>query len=306
MKKLKLFKIIPLIVIFMLVLSAAAYAGTWKQNNKGWWYENPDGTWPSNTWQWIDSNNDHIAYCYYFDKNGYCLLNQRTPDNYLVSASGEWIIETVGLPQTKLVNTPGIQADALPYMASAIYGGIKTPYFNPESDKINIDFRKKAPTSMEQAGIFDMLLDNNYAPEYFPAFFNKYKSADYAAELNKGVYTKIFKDVFGISNIDESWNISIIGINNIDASANSSLIKGNKNDAAKLNLSAKYYQAITPWFMVDSVTIEGGKYTVKGKLGELYINYGRFTTLPYTIVAEENPESDLGHIAVLSIKINEN
>ena len=94
------------------------------------------------------------------------------------------------------MNTSGIQADALPYMASAIYGGIKTPYFNPESDKINIDFRKKAPTPMEQAGIFDMLLDNNYAKEYFPAFFNKYKSADYAAELNKGVYAKIFKDVF--------------------------------------------------------------------------------------------------------------
>ena len=64
-----------------------------------------DGSYPKNTWQWIDADGDHIAYCYYFDAEGYCLLNQKTPDGYMVSPSGEWIFDEVYLPATKIVNT---------------------------------------------------------------------------------------------------------------------------------------------------------------------------------------------------------
>ena len=42
----------------------AATAG-WKQNAKGWWYENADGTYPANKWQSINGK------WYYFDANGY-------------------------------------------------------------------------------------------------------------------------------------------------------------------------------------------------------------------------------------------
>ena len=41
----------------------AATAG-WKQNSKGWWYENADGTYPANKWQSINGK------WYYFDANG--------------------------------------------------------------------------------------------------------------------------------------------------------------------------------------------------------------------------------------------
>ena len=39
--------------------------GEWKQNSKGWWYENPDGTYPYSCWKEIDGN------WYYFNASGY-------------------------------------------------------------------------------------------------------------------------------------------------------------------------------------------------------------------------------------------
>ena len=39
--------------------------GEWKQTSKGWWYENPDGTYPNNCWKEID------GYWYYFNASGY-------------------------------------------------------------------------------------------------------------------------------------------------------------------------------------------------------------------------------------------
>ncbi|MCF2681490.1 transglutaminase domain-containing protein [Faecalicatena contorta] len=37
----------------------------WKQNSKGWWYENPDGTYPTSCWMQIDGS------WYYFSASGY-------------------------------------------------------------------------------------------------------------------------------------------------------------------------------------------------------------------------------------------
>lgn len=35
--------------------------GQWKWDSKGWWYQNPDGTYPVNTWKQIDGNGAWIA-----------------------------------------------------------------------------------------------------------------------------------------------------------------------------------------------------------------------------------------------------
>lgn len=66
-------------------------AAGWQQDSIGYWYENEDGTWPSNTWQWIDGNRDGKAECYYFNENGYMLSNTISPDGYLVNWDGAWI-----------------------------------------------------------------------------------------------------------------------------------------------------------------------------------------------------------------------
>ncbi len=77
------------------------------QNATGWWYDYGNGTWPANSWQWIDGNGDGIAECYYFDQYGYMAANTTTPDGYTVDASGAWTVN--GAVQTRSVT--GTAAD---------------------------------------------------------------------------------------------------------------------------------------------------------------------------------------------------
>lgn len=90
---------IAAVAAFSSIMVSSAWAGTWKQNNVGWWFDNGNGTYPASTWQWIDGNNDGIAECYYFDRAGYMLANTSTPDGYQVNASGAWVQN--GAVQTK-------------------------------------------------------------------------------------------------------------------------------------------------------------------------------------------------------------
>lgn len=92
MKKTRLF----LTVLSMTaVMSITALAGEWKQDAVGWWYQNDDGSYSVNQWQWIDGNHDGIAECYYFNENGYCLMDTTTPDQYFVNADGAWVVDGV-------------------------------------------------------------------------------------------------------------------------------------------------------------------------------------------------------------------
>lgn len=76
-------------------LSFTSYAGEWKQNENGYWWQNDDGSYPSNGWQWIDGNNDGKEECYYFNENGYLLSNMTTPDNCQVDENGAWTVNGV-------------------------------------------------------------------------------------------------------------------------------------------------------------------------------------------------------------------
>ena len=79
------------VAAFSSVMAFSAMAGVWKQDNVGWWYDNGNGTYPSNSWQWIDGDNNGTAECYYFDRTGYMLANTTTPDGYQVNGSGAWV-----------------------------------------------------------------------------------------------------------------------------------------------------------------------------------------------------------------------
>ena len=103
--------------------------GSWLQNKIGWWWCNPDRTYPANVWKEINGA------WYFFNQNGYCMMNtwikgqdgktwyycgdtgamatntwvysggkyyycgpdgamwtsRRTPDGYYVDSNGEWI-----------------------------------------------------------------------------------------------------------------------------------------------------------------------------------------------------------------------
>ena len=68
-------------------------AGEWKQDQTGWWYDHGDSTYAKDGWEWVDGK------CYYFNQEGYCLLDTTTPDGYTVDGSGAWIVD--GVVQTQ-------------------------------------------------------------------------------------------------------------------------------------------------------------------------------------------------------------
>lgn len=112
----KLQKLLLTTVAFSVLMSSVAFAGTWQTGagaNQGkWWYDNGNGAYTSNGWQWIDGNNDGVAESYYFDEAGWLLVNTTTPDGYAVNADGAWVEN--GIVQTKSVNveaTPISESD---------------------------------------------------------------------------------------------------------------------------------------------------------------------------------------------------
>lgn len=82
-----------------MAVSFQAMAGEWRQNETGWWWQEDDGSYPVNTWKWLDGNEDGVSECYYFNDEGYLLTDTVTPDHYQVNADGAWTEE--GAVQTK-------------------------------------------------------------------------------------------------------------------------------------------------------------------------------------------------------------
>ena len=107
-------KMLALLLGAALTLTAAApaFAGMWRSDGKGWWYDNQDGTYIAGGWAWIDGNNDGIAECYYFGNDGYLWTDIRTPDGYLVNRDGQWIVN--GQVQTQKVRVQN-SAPVRPY-----------------------------------------------------------------------------------------------------------------------------------------------------------------------------------------------
>lgn len=86
-------------------------AGVWKRNNIGWWYEYPNGSYPSNGWLqiknvwycfntsgymrtgWIQAGDGKWYYCDPREgsNQGAMMTNTTTPDGYRVDANGVWI-----------------------------------------------------------------------------------------------------------------------------------------------------------------------------------------------------------------------
>ena len=71
----KTWKSLILTGVLSLSLSIPTFAGSWKSDAIGYWYQNDDGTYPISCWQWIDGNNDGIAESYYFNDKGACFKN---------------------------------------------------------------------------------------------------------------------------------------------------------------------------------------------------------------------------------------
>ncbi len=118
-------KIATAVLAASLSMAAAlpAFAGQWEKNGTGWWYNYGDGTYPANTWEWIDSDQDGKAECYRFDGNGYVVVSATTADGYQVNEQGAWVVD--GAIQTKALEEPVGQEPAhdtmMPYRAYLDY-----------------------------------------------------------------------------------------------------------------------------------------------------------------------------------------
>lgn len=108
----KFFSLVTIAVFFCL-LTFPAMAGQWQQDSVGWWWQNDDGSYPVSTWQWIDGNNDGIFECYFFDRNGYILVNTTTPDGYVLDANGAWTIDGVVQTQTSMSDISEVANDSI-------------------------------------------------------------------------------------------------------------------------------------------------------------------------------------------------
>lgn len=95
-------------------ISMTSLAGQWRQDGTGWWYQNEDGSYVNNGWNWIDGK------CYYFMADGYCLTGTQTPDGYTVDETGAWVVNGVAQTQVKEtveagINQESVQVDTLSF-----------------------------------------------------------------------------------------------------------------------------------------------------------------------------------------------
>ena len=65
-----------------MLASTASFAGEWKKDDTGWWYQYDATNYAVNTW--IGN--------YYVGDRGYMLESQLTPDGYMVNDDGSWYV----------------------------------------------------------------------------------------------------------------------------------------------------------------------------------------------------------------------
>ena len=111
-------------VAMMAMMAMPALAGQWQKNAAGWWWQEDNGTYPMNTWCWLDGNRDGIAECYYFNGYGYMLAGTVTPDGYTVNENGAWTVN--GIVQTKIVPTTTSGGTSMPTVGGSS-GGTTAP-----------------------------------------------------------------------------------------------------------------------------------------------------------------------------------
>lgn len=108
----RILTVVGLITALTLAISAQSFAGQWLSDANGWWWQNDDGTYPTNTWRWIDGNNDGVSECYYFNPEGYCVIGGTTPDGYIVDGSGAWIVNGIVQKQQGAITSSSNSAEA--------------------------------------------------------------------------------------------------------------------------------------------------------------------------------------------------
>jgi len=139
-------KVLGLAIGMSLSMSLLSYAGEWKNDNIGKWYQNDDGTYPANTWKEINGKS------YYFNDKGYMLSNTTTPDGKWVGADGAVLEQSVNS-----VITDNVVAKTMIEDMGLSYSALKGKYGDYE---LGLE-RKGNDDYFEQNYVADVVYDDN-------------------------------------------------------------------------------------------------------------------------------------------------
>lgn len=78
-------------ILHIIYILSMAYAGTIFYEDNQMKYITDNGIIASNSWIWLDPNNDSIAECYHFGKNGKLSINYESPFNQETNEEGQLI-----------------------------------------------------------------------------------------------------------------------------------------------------------------------------------------------------------------------
>ncbi len=141
----KKFRILLLTAAMTMAMGITALAsdwvsGTWEQDADGWKFavSGDEGEYLSNTWAWIDGDNNGTAECYYFYDNDYMAENT-VVDGYPVNGEGQWT-DDEGVVQTekKQQNSPLGPGGAITGDYSSREGWLGT-YYSENGDELEVN-----------------------------------------------------------------------------------------------------------------------------------------------------------------------
>ena len=131
-------------------MSVSSFAGQWKLDDRGWWYQNDDGTYPAAEWKWIDGNGDGTAECYYFYSDGYMAYSNEI-DGYRVNSDGQWIVNSVVQKRGFSASVSGMSSAA--EAAAAAYRNV---LLNKTWNSRGVEARQFALADINSDGILEM------------------------------------------------------------------------------------------------------------------------------------------------------
>ena len=131
-------------IAMMSTMALTSFAGSWVINKDTYKlnYLNDDGSYASPGWNWIDANNDGVAFYYYFDADGGLLTSGVTPDGYTVSSYG-FMVDGAGNAVTQVLTyaaygnltSDGLTEDRTYELLSGDYETSSDPSMNRSTDE---------------------------------------------------------------------------------------------------------------------------------------------------------------------------
>lgn len=141
-------KAIFLAVPMTLTMAFSGFAGQWEEENITWKYQQDDGSYAADVWQWIDGDGNGTAECYHFNEDGFLDLNT-VVDGWIVNSQGQW---TMG------GNVQQLDLNATAEEIGAIYGAANTKAAGLRDMDADINAVMKLTVDQES---MDMLMDMN-------------------------------------------------------------------------------------------------------------------------------------------------